>query len=224
MTAISGQKLAIDACIRAGVKRYIPNDWGSVTTDPEAAHLPFLVPMKQTQEYLTEKAEKNEIEYTIFSVGAFTEYVVKGIIGFNFAEKTIQLFDDGNGRFSTTSVANIGKAVAAALKKPEETKNRNLFINDLVVSQRQLASLAKKYSPPGTQWTETSIDSKAQYDRLMKELEQGPDPQKLLQLLITVVGSGMFGAAYKRVDNELVGLPLLTEEDLDAKFAAAYGQ
>lgn len=37
---IFGQKAIIDACIKAGVKRYIPSDWGSITTDPTARHLP----------------------------------------------------------------------------------------------------------------------------------------------------------------------------------------
>lgn len=50
--AIPGQKLIIDAAIQAGVRRFIPSDFGSLTTDPAASQLPHHVAMVEIQKYL----------------------------------------------------------------------------------------------------------------------------------------------------------------------------
>ena len=60
----------------------------------------------------------------------------------------IQIFDNGEYLFSSTSVYSIGKAVAGALNAPEATKNRNLLIYDTILTQAKVLAIAKKYSLP----------------------------------------------------------------------------
>ncbi|KAK1699960.1 hypothetical protein BDP55DRAFT_541561 [Colletotrichum godetiae] len=217
------QKTIIDAAIKAGVKRYIPSDWGSFTTDPKAAAelAVMMKPMTDTQNYLKEKA--SEIEYTIFSVGGFTDLVVKFPIAFDYANKTAVVTNGGHARFASTSLAGIGQAVAGALKNPEATKNRNLKLQELEVSQSQLLTLAKKYSPPGTEWKETELDGEAELEKNLKAAQEDPTNEfKMFGLLKAALLSGRYKSAYDKLDNELVGLPLLTEKDLEARFAAVY--
>lgn len=219
------QKTIIDASIKAGVKRYIPSDFGSFTTDPRAHRdLPGVMgPMAAIQKYLAEKAEAGEIEYTVFSIGAFTEFLVQYPVAFDFANKTAELSDGGRHRLSTTSLAAIGKAIVGALRNPEPTKNRNLRVHELAVSQAQLLALAKKFSPPGAEWKETTVDSEQIFANALRALEEDPhDEGKILGVIKAGLFSGRYSAAYDKVDNELVGLPLLTEADLEAKFAAVY--
>lgn len=52
MEATLGQKLIIDAAIQAGVRRFIPSDFGSLTTDPAASQLPHHVHLVEIQKYL----------------------------------------------------------------------------------------------------------------------------------------------------------------------------
>ncbi|KAK2034436.1 NAD(P)-binding protein [Colletotrichum zoysiae] len=219
------QSTAIDACIKAGVKRYIPSDWGSFTTDP-AAHSELagvLGPIFETQRYVIEKARAGEIEYTIFSVGGFTDYFAHLPIAFDYDNKSAELYDDGKHGFSSTSIASIGKAVVGALKNPEATKNRNLKIHELVLSQAQLLALAKKYSPPGTQWNETKLDGKAEFDKALKAaMEEPSNDHKTLQVIKAAVLGGRYANVYDVVDNELLGIPLLTEKDLEARMAATF--
>ncbi|KAF6844495.1 NmrA-like family protein [Colletotrichum musicola] len=225
LRGLMDQKTTIDASIKAGVKRYIPSDWGSFTTDPKAhRELPGVMgPMAAIQKYLAEKAEAGEIEYNVFSIGAFTHLLVKWPVAFDFANKTAELWDGGRHRLSTTSLAAIGKAVAGALKNPEATKNRNLRIHEHVVSQAQLLALAKKFSPPGTEWKETAVDAEEGFAEAVKTLEEDPrDEGKILGAIKAGLLSGRFDTAYDPVDNELVGVPVLTEADLEARFAAAY--
>ncbi|KAK0370453.1 hypothetical protein CLIM01_12182 [Colletotrichum limetticola] len=217
------QRTVIDGAIKAGVKRYIPSDWGSFTTDPKAAAelTVMMKPLTDTQNYLKEKV--GEIEHTIFSVGGFTDLIVKFPIAFDYANKTAAVTNGGHARFASTSLAGIGKAVAGALKNPEATKNRNLKIQEFEVSQAQLLALAKKYSPPGTEWKETELDGEVELEKNLKAAQEDSTNEfAMLGLIKAALLSGRYKSSYDKLDNELVGLPILTEKDLEAKFAAVY--
>ncbi|KAI8151442.1 hypothetical protein K4K54_000213 [Colletotrichum sp. SAR 10_86] len=219
------QNTVIDASIKAGVKRYIPSDWGTFTTDPKAQRelVPVLGPMLDVQKQLAEKARTGEIEHTIFSVGAFLDFLTTVPVAFDYANKTVELWDGGRHRLSTTSVSSIGKAVAGALKNPGATKNRNIKVHELVVTQRQLYELAKKYSPPGTEWKEIELEGEPAFAEALNGVKEDPyNEGKIMGAIKAGVLSGRYESAYEQVDNELVGVPFLTEADLDARFAAVY--
>ncbi|KAJ0340840.1 hypothetical protein COL922a_002965 [Colletotrichum nupharicola] len=219
------QKTAIDASIKAGVKRYIPSDWGTFTTDPKAQRelVPVLGPMLDVQRYLAEKARTGEIEYTIFSIGAFLDFLTTVPVAFDYANKTVELWDGGRHRLSTTSVSSIGKAVAGALKNPGPTKNRNIKVHELVVTQRQLYELAKKYSPPGTEWKEIELEGEAAFAEALNGVKEDPyNEGKIMGAIKAGVLSGRYENVYEQVNNELVGVSFLTEADLEARFAAVY--
>ncbi|KAF4809431.1 hypothetical protein CGCSCA5_v011370 [Colletotrichum siamense] len=219
------QKTVIDASIKAGVKRYIPSDWGTFTTDPKAQRelVPVLGPMLDVQRYLAEKARTGEIEHTIFSVGAFLDFLTTVPVAFDYVNKTVELWDGGRHRLSTTSVSSIGKAVAGALKNPGATKNRNIKVHELVVTQRQLYELAKKYSPSGTEWKEIELEGEAAFAEALNSVKEDPyNEGKIMGAIKAGVLSGRYESAYEQVDNELVGVPFLTDADLEARFAAVY--
>lgn len=218
---ILGQKLIIDAAIQAGVRRFIPSDFGSLSTDPAASHFPHHVNMVEIQNYLRSKSD--QIEYTIFSIGAFTEFLVGSGVAFDFEHKTAEVWRDGTSRISTTSLNGAARAIVGALKNPGPTKNKNLHVHELVVTQSQLLSLAKKYSPQA-EWTITKVDDPAaEFDRLEAVLKKEPDIPNIIALVKASLLCGKYQGYYQQVDNDLVGLPLLSEKDLDARFAEAYG-
>lgn len=218
--AILGQKLIIDAAIQAGVRRFIPSDFGSLTTDPAASHLPHHVPMVEIQNYLQSKSD--QIEYTIFSIGAFTEFLVNYGVAFDFEHKTAQVWGDGTTRISTTSLNGAARAIVGALKNPELTKNTNLHVHELAVTQSQLLSLAKKFSQQA-EWTITKVDDPAaEFERLEVLARKQPDIPNIIGLVKASLLCGKYQGYYDAVDNELVGLPFLTEQDLEARFAEVY--
>ncbi|KAF1848204.1 uncharacterized protein K460DRAFT_353217 [Cucurbitaria berberidis CBS 394.84] len=110
------------------------------------------------QNHLKEKAERGEIEWTLFSTGPFLDMILANLpLLFNAKNKEIAWYAAGEGKTSFTSNVTIGKAVTAALKLPTKTKNRNIFIHDAVVTQKQMVALAKKYVPG--EWKETKASS-----------------------------------------------------------------
>ncbi|KAL2209746.1 hypothetical protein CC79DRAFT_1340510 [Sarocladium strictum] len=221
--AMLDQKAIVEACIEAGVRRCVPADWGSVTTDPKARSLPTNYPVVQVQDLLEEMANKGLIEFTIFSVGAFLDFLLDFPFILDIKTWSIRIFDQGERPFSTSSLSSIGKAVAGALKSTETTKNRNLLIHDTVLTQAKVLAIAKKYSSPTVGWTETRVDAQQELERSLENVKKDPTNfQVIFPLLQAVVLSGKYRAAYPEVDNELVGLPLLTEEEVEKKLAPKF--
>ncbi|KAL6810244.1 hypothetical protein J3E69DRAFT_377688 [Trichoderma sp. SZMC 28015] len=223
--AIPIQKTIINASIEAGVKRYVPSDWGSITTDPSARQFPVNYPFVEIQDFLKDRANEGKLEYTIFSVGAWLDSVIDSQFIFDIGTRSIQLYDRGEHPFSSTSLSGIGKAVSGALNAPEATRNRNLFIHETVLTQAMIFEMAKKYSPPGTEWTVTGLDAGKELDESLRGLEKDPKDYKLIyRLLKAALLSGTYRAAYEKVDNEIVGVPIFTDEEIGAVFAPTFQQ
>jgi uncharacterized protein YbjT (DUF2867 family) len=215
--AISGQKPIIDAAITAGVKRYVPADFGSITADPEAQKLAVIKKMAVIQDYLKAKAAEGKIEWTVFQVGAFLDLVVGSVpFAFDAVTKSIQWYDDGEAKFSTTTSTTIGKAIAAALKKPEETRNRVVYAHDIVLTQKKMVELAKKYITGGPEWTETKVSSGEELQKSLDLSQTGEfDFKAAMAQLKASIFSGRYRAMYEETDNELLGLGHFGEEDLE---------
>ncbi|KAK7409607.1 hypothetical protein QQX98_008202 [Neonectria punicea] len=214
------QKLIIDASIEAGVKRYIPSDFGSFTTDPTARELPLVQGMAAIHDYLREKADSGTLEYTIFATGAFLDYVIGSPLLVDLKNHSIELYDQGVNAFSSTSVSTIGKAIANALKARDATKNRNVYIHEFVFTQAKALEISKKLSPPGTRWTETHADANAVLNQLIEKAKANPTDSSIAYPMIkAALLAGRYKAAYDQVDNELLGIRLLTEAEIEAKIA-----
>ncbi|OLN83728.1 hypothetical protein CCHL11_08733 [Colletotrichum chlorophyti] len=71
-------KRLIDASIEAGVKRFAPSEWATGTKLAEEIEtLPWFANKLEVSKYLEDiNKEKKVIEYTLFQVGAFTNYFV----------------------------------------------------------------------------------------------------------------------------------------------------
>ncbi|KAF4981494.1 hypothetical protein FDECE_17689 [Fusarium decemcellulare] len=216
---IVGQKTVIDAAIRAGVKRFMPSDYGSVSADPKARDVPTFQPFVSIQDYLKEKAAAREIEYTILSTGPFLDFVFGSPLFVDFHNRCVEFYGDGELELSSTSIAGIGKAVAGTLLNASQTKNRVLHIQETVVSQVKVLQLAKKAVPEGTEWKETSVDPEETLkSAVAKSAENPADVFALYALIKAIMMSGKYDTKYDELDNGLVGLPQLSDVDLENKF------
>ncbi|KAL4914322.1 hypothetical protein BDW62DRAFT_190562, partial [Aspergillus aurantiobrunneus] len=219
--AIPLQKPIIDASIQAGVKRFIPAEFGAMSSDPAAKHLPIHAPAVEIQDYLAEKSKAGEIEHTIFGVGLFLELLCSVPHIVDFENHAVSLYDGGVKPFSVSRLSTVAKAVVASLQKPDQTRNRVVRVHDTVLTQRQVFDMAKKHSP-GETWSETSLDAEAEVARALGSLQKGFDPALLAALFVAALLSGKYGAAYSQVDNGLLGLGFLSEEEVE-QFGLAMG-
>ncbi|KAL4950168.1 hypothetical protein BDW69DRAFT_202332 [Aspergillus filifer] len=212
--AIPLQKPIIDASIAVGVKRFIPAEFGAITSDPVGRELPFHADAVEIHRYIAKAAERGEIEYTVFAVGVFMHMLFTIPVAVDFAGRNVALYDNGEKRLSASRLSTVAKAVVASLEKPEESRNRLLRVHDTVLTQRKIYEFAKKWTP-GENWTETNLDAEEQVQNALVQLEEGSDPTLILGMFAAALLSGNYGAEYTSVDNELLGLGMMSDEEVE---------
>ncbi|KAF9890051.1 hypothetical protein FE257_006731 [Aspergillus nanangensis] len=215
--SISTQSTLINAAIAACVKRFIPSEFGCDTANLKARRMPVYAQKVQIQDTLIEKARQNKtFSYTFLFNGAFLDWGIQ--VGFliNAKQHTATLYDGGNKPFSATHLSTVGKAIVGILKNLEVTRNKGVYIHDAVVTQNELLAIAREVAPQ--EWMTTSASTAhletAGYEELGKEV---PDigPAMLGFIARAVWGEGYGGDFTGRVDNELLGLPVLTKTGVE---------
>ncbi|KAM7210847.1 hypothetical protein V8F06_013761 [Rhypophila decipiens] len=219
--AVDKQLLLVEAAAAAGVKRFIPSDFGSNTVHPKAAALPVYGDKVAVQKLLKEKAAANpNFTYTIILNGPFLDWGI--MVGFvlDAKNKKITLYDGGERLFSATTLESIGKAVVGSFQKFEETKNRPVYVSSAVVSSKGLLEIAKK-AVGAEGWTVTDASTDELVAQAWEELKKDkPNPDVFVYNFIkaAIWGDG-YGAKFDKTDNELLGIKQLSEKDLEAIIA-----
>ncbi|KJZ69003.1 hypothetical protein HIM_11605 [Hirsutella minnesotensis 3608] len=213
-SAITMQKILIDASIAAGVKRFVPSEFGANIDDAKTRAIPWFAEKVKIQDYLLHKSTISPITYTFVYNGAFLDWGLEHDFILKISDYRPRIIDGGDSIFSTTSLPTIGDAVVGLLLHPEETRNRSVFIHDIKVSQNQLLALAKQ-TAPNKPWKPEHVkldDITAVAD---VRLAQGlTDARSLYPYLYRAAMDPTYGNNFPRVDNELLGLKLKSEEDI----------
>jgi len=142
------QTSMIDAAIAAGVKHFIPSEFGIDTSSNTIYQvIPVAVGKHDTVDYLRSK-ESIGVSWTAICVGAFFDWVFQypGLMGWDLPGRKATIYDDGNFEYEATNVKQIGRAVAAALSPEhfEETRNKYIYVNSFTTTQNNvLAELEK---------------------------------------------------------------------------------
>ncbi|KAK8050455.1 NAD(P)-binding protein [Apiospora phragmitis] len=224
--ALEKQQLLVEAASKAGVKRFIPSEFGSNTVHEKTSKLPSFGHKIAVQEALKREATKPDgMTYTIVVNGPFLDWGVR--VGWlaNLQAREINLWDGGDRVFSTTTLTSVGKAVAGVLQHPAETRNRAVYVQDAALSARDLARYAKKAtgdsgSDSEQSWKEhrPSVDEivNAGWAELKKE-NPNPNPDNFVMNFITasVFGEG-YGSHFEKNDNELLGLKDMSDDEIVA--------
>lgn len=219
------QKTMIDASILAGVRRFIPADYGSISSDPAAHWLPTHAPLVGVKQHLAEKVQSGELEYSILATGPWLDYFIRTPAIVDMNSRTASLVDGGTHPFSTSSISSVSRAIVGVLQNPESTKNRVVYVNDIVTTQAKLVELGKKHTP-GQEWTEVAVDSDSVLQGAQNKMARGERFDMLdgIKTLAAAMLSGKYNSKYDQVDNELFGMDLMTEDKLEAIVAAAVGK
>jgi nucleoside-diphosphate-sugar epimerase len=150
--SLAQQAVLIDAAVEAGVKRFLPSEYGVDSAIPEFGDL-GIEPGKVKQDtvaYLRTK-EHRGLTWSALIVGAFFDWsfnAFPGLLGFNIPSRRITLYDGGDVPFEATNLAQIGRAVAAILsdKHLEGTTNQYVYVNSCTVTQNQLLKMFEEVS------------------------------------------------------------------------------
>ncbi|PIG86538.1 oxidoreductase CipA [Aspergillus arachidicola] len=207
------QSKIIQAAAKTGVKYVMPNVWGCDVTNDN------LVNSGLGWERL--RGAFDDIERRVVSIGPAT-------FGFNFAEKKMVLFDDGETKINVSTPAQCGRAVAKLLSLkvfPEDENDRSVtlsrwlnkpvYISSFRITQKEMFESWKRVTGEKNEdWTVVYESSRERYEKgleRMKNGDHGAFVQAMYSRVLFPNGDGDYESKHA-LANETLGLP---QEDLD---------
>jgi len=212
-----GQSVLIDAAVTAGVKRFLPSEFGSDLDNPKTKNLPVFGYKVATTKHAEAAAAKNpNFTYTYVRNGAFLDWGLEHNFILDTASGKPSIYDSGDQLFSTTTLETVSRAVVAVLEKFEETKNRAVYIQDIQISQNHILEIAKKVAPQKT-WEPVPVETATIFNSSNEKLSKGEVTMEVMvgYIIVALFGNG-FGGKFEKNDNELLGLGEKTDADVEA--------
>ncbi|KAG4443102.1 hypothetical protein IFR05_001428 [Cadophora sp. M221] len=219
MEGLTGQSVLIDAAIAAGVKRILPSEFGSDLNNPKTALQPVFAYKVALRKNLEEKiAAGADITYTYVINSGFLDWGLDHSFLLDWKSPEPKLYNGGEFEFSSTTLTSVGQAVLGVLSHPEETKNRSVYVQDIVISQKKLLELAGKVAPE-RKWTPVTVSLDEQEKWANERIAAGDYsmPVMVTYLFVILFQDG-YGSRMTKTDNELFGIKPKTEADVEAIF------
>ena len=96
---------SVEAAIDAGVKWFIPSEFGGDTDDPICATFPAFVPKLDVLKLL--RKNEHRISHTFITTAMFLDWGFdNGFLGFDIPNRTVTLYDEGKHVVSGTTLPN----------------------------------------------------------------------------------------------------------------------
>ncbi|KAL8919123.1 MAG: hypothetical protein Q9172_005127 [Xanthocarpia lactea] len=196
-----------DAAADAGVKRFIPSEFGSDTSNPKIVELiPMFGAKTAITNYLKTK-ESSGLSWTAVINGAFFDWGLRtGFLGFDLETHTATIFDSGEAVVNGTNLSDVAQSIVAILSRPEETANKYMFIQNVKATQNQILAALEKST--GKEWT-VKRRSAAEARQAGGEKLGNGDMSGIPDLIVGGIYSGEPAADYattRGLTNDLLGL------------------
>ncbi|KAK4071716.1 uncharacterized protein Triagg1_5954 [Trichoderma aggressivum f. europaeum] len=219
----------VEAAFNAGVKRFIPADFGSC--DAADAEPQKYLPLYRKKTAVREKCEalaaqdgSAAFSWTTLVCGHFFDHGLRdGLLHINFDTRTAQILDGGAIRASTSTLRRIAEATVRILQRPVETRNRALYVQSFNPTQLEIVAALEKTM--GDKWHVQHVDSKPYLEDAQKRLESDDEKAVLVAIEDIVFVLGALDADWTRRDGfamELLGLKDESLEDVVNEVVAAY--
>jgi hypothetical protein len=211
-TQVDIQKRLADAAVKAGVKRFIPADFGSC--DSSSPHAQDCVPLfankTELRGYLTSLAEKNK-DFTWSSIvcGHFFDWQT-AFLHLWPQEKRLDIVKPGDHlKASYSTLGRVGEATSRVLQHPSETANRVLFVQSFCVTQVEISKAFEKASGAkyDVQWFEAEA-----YEREQKAKRDEGDKDAIENLVWML---GAIEGNWEEREEVAMGVLGLENEDLE---------
>ncbi|KAJ2161698.1 hypothetical protein GGF46_001291 [Coemansia sp. RSA 552] len=139
ISGVPDQILMIDGALLAGVKWFIPSEFG--VAHYTSVWMPFaspLAPKTTVQSYLTEYVQPKGLAYTVIYTGLALDYLDPHAIGLNLGRGSATLVGRGGSPVSFTSVDDVVKLVVDIVQRPSEMQNRTIRYAASTAKMREL--------------------------------------------------------------------------------------
>ncbi|KAK8065784.1 hypothetical protein PG997_012531 [Apiospora hydei] len=202
-----------DAAAAAGVKRFVPADFGSCDSSSERVQelVPLFLAKVRVRERLQKlAAEKPGFTWTSLVTGHLFDWGLReNFLHFNLKTRTADILDDGKYRSSTSTLERVSEAVVKVLQNEEVGRNKMLFVQSFCVSQLDvLASLEKA---TGDKWKVNWLGSE-QFIKESKAKADAGDKEAVEDLVFAL---GAVDGDWEGKDDFAMATLGLRNEDLD---------
>ncbi|PHH75883.1 hypothetical protein CDD80_1999 [Ophiocordyceps camponoti-rufipedis] len=167
-----------EAACTAGVRRFIPAEFGSDSTHPLAKeHLQLFRDKTEVREWCDKLVEKSIraggcFSWTAVACGLlFDDGLREGYWFFDLNKRTARIMDGGTIRASTCTITRAAQTVVAILQRPEATPNRLAFVQSFCPTQLEVLDALEKAT--GCTWTREPFESTTFLEQERRKLAAG---------------------------------------------------
>ncbi|KAK4446177.1 hypothetical protein QBC34DRAFT_152154 [Podospora aff. communis PSN243] len=214
------------AAFAAGVKRFIPADFGSV--DSRSAYARELVPLFEKKAQVREllqslSSQRADFGWTSLVVGHFFDWGLgNGFLHFYPDEKRAEILGDGKQKSSLSTLTRVAEAVVKILGAEDavyETgmKSRVLMVQSFCVSQLDVLRVLEEVT--GEEWTVEWRDTE-EFIREKKGKADAGDKEAIEDLVFAL---GVVDGNWEEKRDFAMGLLGLEDEDLEGEVRKALG-
>ena len=219
----------VQAALKARVAYIMPNVYGF---DPY--NVPAEIAHMYGSRYVgyMDEIEKGGASYIVMSCGFWYEWSLatgEQWFGFDFKDRKVTLFDDGQGRINVSTWQQCGRALAALLSLPvdgaspslSDWKNKQFFLSSFKVSQRDmLDSVNRVMQTTDKDWEITRQPVSQRLEDGFEKLQNGQffGFPKVLYGAYWISGANKEHDSKHELINGVLGLP---KEDLDTQTKVA---
>jgi nucleoside-diphosphate-sugar epimerase len=217
--AMGSQNPLIDAAVAAGVRRFIPAEFGIDSQNPLTMLLPVCKMKVKTQEHLWKKNRENKMfTWTAIANGMFLDWGIEMGLIVDVKKREATLYNGGDVSFSSTTLADISKAVLGVIEHQDQTANRVVYVHSALVTQNRLIQYAQEKD--GREWkTFVKSTEEIRKESLVKlEKGVGEDVEgAMLGFSICAMWDEEYGCDFSgSLDNELLGVKEMDEGEVRA--------
>lgn len=211
--ALDLQKSLIDTAITAGVKIFVPSEYGVDTSDRSSPNsIPFLAEKIAILDYLRERQDK--ISWIALITGSLFDWGLRipGFGGWDLGARSVTIYNGGDIPYEATNLDQVGRAIAKSLKIPELTKNQHVYVNSFTVTQNKVLDALERIT--GDKFTVSHSTVEDLWQGGATQLKEGQPLGLLAMIAGTIYGKGGLAnySATKGLWNGKIGL---AQESLD---------
>jgi len=220
-TLLEIETALLNASIEAGVKRFIPTEFGLDTSKPSGQKILLMGYKIAFLDILKKAAQEGKITYTAIPTGPFLDWgLVTKWMGFDADKKHADIYNDGNDLVTGTTVPNIANAIVGTLSNLDGTKNQTLLVSSATTSQNEV--LREIEAQSGEKWTVTYHDVDKVFEESKAKFLKGEVDYPVIRGLINAGVYTKDGASTwpDSKDNEKVGLKPVPIQQIVAEYLA----
>lgn len=177
----------VQAAAKAGISYVMPNGYAGDIESIKLGEDTLLGPIAKANR---DEIERLGMQWITVCCGFWYDYSLAGgdaRFGFDFDKRALTIYDDGNTKNSTSTLSQVGRAVAYVLslnELPEDENDKSLtlstylnkavYIKSFVVSQNDMFESVKRVTgTTDSDWTITHEDTKKRYEDGLAQVKVG---------------------------------------------------